>query len=134
LYWCRVYWRGFRGWVSRRYLRYGEYRPRVHGPPIIYFEYRDRRWHDDHDRWHRHRPYPKRKKKTDRRKWNKDHDRWHEKSRKKKKRIKKKRTGEERRRMPTAKIRKKPSIERERRSEPKHERRRKCPPGQDDCD
>jgi len=135
-YWCRVYWRGFRGWVSRRYLRYGEYRPRSYGPPIIYFEHRDRRWHDDHDRWHKRRVYPKRKKKSDRRKWNRDHDRWHEKSRKRKKRVtkkRKKRTSEERRRKSTAEKRKKPRIKRERRSEPKRERRRKCPPGQDDC-
>lgn len=137
LYWCRVYWRGFRGWVSRHYLRYGEYRPRSYGPPIIYFEHRDRRWHDDHDRWHKRRIYPKQKKKSDRRKWNRDHDRWHDESTKKnraKRRRKTERNVKERRPKSTAKKQRKPRIERDRRSEPKSSRRRKCPPGQGDCD
>lgn len=81
--WCRVRWRGLGGWVSRRYLSFAGYRPRYYSeppiyyprPPGLYFEYRDRRWRDGHDRWHKKRPYPR--KKSDRRKWNRDHDRWH---------------------------------------------------------
>jgi uncharacterized protein YraI len=80
--WCSVRWHGYRGWVSRRYLRFGDYRPRIYAPPPdIYFDFdfREPRWRDRHDRWHKARPYPRRKKKIIRRKWNRDHDRWHKK-------------------------------------------------------
>lgn len=74
--WCRVRWGGRRGWVSRRYLRFVGFQPRYYPrPPVIYFDFHDRRWRDDHDRWHNRRPYPRRK--ADRRRWNRDHDRLH---------------------------------------------------------
>lgn len=74
--WCKVRWRGLRGWVSSRYLRFIRFQPRYYPrPPVIYFEYHDRRWRDDHDRWHKRRVYPRRK--VDRRRWNRDHDRLH---------------------------------------------------------
>jgi uncharacterized protein YraI len=82
--WCSVGWRGYRGWVSGRYLRFIGYRPRIYAPPDIYFDFdfREPRWRDRHDRWHKARPYPRRKKRIIRRDWNRDHDRWHKKSRK----------------------------------------------------
>jgi uncharacterized protein YraI len=90
--WCKVRWRGLRGWVSRRYLRFVSFQPRYYPrPPAIYFDFRSRRWHDDHDRWHKRRPYPRRK--ADRRRWNRDHDRIHRPPPKRKKRIIRRRSG-----------------------------------------
>ncbi len=80
LRWCLVRWRGNRGWVSARYLRFDRPRVRTVLPPpylLFDFQYRDRTWRKRHDRWHRGRPYPK--KKVRRPKWNRDHDRWHKK-------------------------------------------------------
>jgi uncharacterized protein YraI len=67
--WCDTSWRGYRGWVSGRYLQLvyrdrrvylPDYGPRI-GLPIISFQigtywdrhYRDRRFYRDRDRWHR---------------------------------------------------------------------------------
>lgn len=116
--WCSVRWHRYRGWVSGRYLRFGDYRPRVYVPsPDIYFDfdYREPRWRDrrdrrpkskshprrkkkvvrrdwnrDHDRQHKSKSYPRRKKKVLRRDWNRDHDRGHKKNSGSKKRIVKK--------------------------------------------
>jgi len=78
--WCSVGWRGYRGWVSGRYLRFSGYRPRIYAPPTddyFDFDYREPRWRDRRDRRYKARPYPRRKKKIVRRDWNRDHDRWH---------------------------------------------------------
>lgn len=65
--WCDTSWRGFRGWVSGRYLQMlyndrrvylPDYAPRI-GIPIITFSfgnywdrwYRDRPWYRERDRW-----------------------------------------------------------------------------------
>ena len=124
--WCSVGWRGYRGWASGRYLQFVDYRPRIYAPPDIYFDfdYREPRWRDRHDRWHKARPYPRWKKKIVRRKWNRDHDRWHKKQRK-----------------PKAKSyprRKKKIVRRDWRKTNKVYRKReiwkrRCPPGRD-CD
>ena len=58
--WCDVSWRGWRGWVSARYLAWTRYRrpiyrpgyPPLWGGPIIQF-----RFERYHDRWYRGRPY-----------------------------------------------------------------------------
>ena len=58
--WCDVSWRGWRGWVSARYLVWTRYRrpiyrpghPPLWGGPIIQF-----RFERYHDRWYRDRPY-----------------------------------------------------------------------------
>jgi uncharacterized protein YraI len=72
--WCDVAWRGWRGWVSARYLVWTRYRrpiyrpgyPPLWGGPIIQF-----RFERYHDRWYRDRPWhrkrhwhPKRKKRV----------------------------------------------------------------------
>ncbi len=80
LRWCNLRWRAYRGWVFARYLEFDDYRPRIYvPPPAIYFDFdfRERRWSDRHRRWHKARPYPRRKKPVIRRDWNRDHDRWH---------------------------------------------------------
>lgn len=58
--WCDVAWRGWRGWVSARYLVWTRYRrpiyrpgyPPLWGGPIIQF-----RFERYHDRWYRDRPW-----------------------------------------------------------------------------
>jgi len=62
--WCDVAWRGWRGWVSARYLVWTRYRrpiyrpgyPPLWGGPIIVFHF-DRY----HDRWYRDRPWYKKR-------------------------------------------------------------------------
>jgi len=75
--WCDVSWRGWRGWVSARYLVWTRYRrpiyrpgyPPLWGGPIIVF-----RFERYHDRWYRDRPWyrqrhwhPRKKKRVVRR-------------------------------------------------------------------
>ena len=88
--WCDVRWHAYRGWVFRGYLRFTFCQPRMSAPPPgIYFnfDFRDRRWRDGHNRWHKAKPYPRREKKIIRRDWNSDHDRWHQKNSVSRKRI-----------------------------------------------
>ncbi len=119
--WCLVRWRGYRGWVSGRYLRFSQPRSRIIAPPpyvIFDFGYRSRVWRGRHDRWHGVRPLPKKKKRVIRRNWNRDHDRWHQKN-----------TRRPRRNLPKFRMQ---TDNRNKRSDGRN-RKRICPPNRPNC-